>query len=143
MLTGKKVSAINRDVMVFTFFLFISFGFWYINSLGKETEADIRYPARFINIPGDRIIADESPVRLNLYMKGPGYSVLKLKVSGDSHPVLLDLSKISYKRVPESKSADYFIVTSGLVKSLTVQVRSGCEIISIKPDTLFFHLAKR
>ena len=37
---------------------------------------------------------------------------------------------------------NYYIVTSGLTKSLNVQMRSGCEITSIKPDTLFFKLDK-
>ena len=55
-LTKKGVSAINRDVVVFAFFLFLSFGFWYLNSLGKEIEADIRYPVKYINIPKDRVI---------------------------------------------------------------------------------------
>ena len=141
-LTKKEVSAINRDVVVFAFFLFLSFGLWYINSLGKEVEADINYPVKYINIPKDRTIAEETPSKLNFSLKGPGYSVLKLKVSGEKPPVLIDLSKVTYKRVPESKNPDYFIVTSGLVKSLTVQIRSGCEIILIKPDTLFFILNK-
>jgi hypothetical protein len=137
-LTKREVSAINRDVVVFTFFLFISFGLWYINSLGKETEADIKYPVRYINIPRERVIAEEMPARLSFSLKGPGYTVLKLKISGKKPPVQIDLSKVLYKRVPDSKKSDYFIVTSGLVKSLTVQIRSGCEIIAIKPDTLFF-----
>jgi hypothetical protein len=46
-LTRREVSAINRDVVVFAFFLFLSFGLWYINSLGKEVEADIKYPVTF------------------------------------------------------------------------------------------------
>jgi hypothetical protein len=141
-LTKKEVSAINKDVVVFVFFLILSFGFWYINSLGKEIEADIRYPVEYINIPKERVIAEDSPVRLNLSLKGPGYSVLKLKVSGSKAPVVIDLSKVNYKKVPESKIPNYFIVTSGLIKSLTVQIRSGCEIISIKPDTLFFTFNK-
>ena len=53
-LRRKRVSAINRDVVVFAFFLFLSFGFWYLNSLGKEMEADIKYPVKYINIPKDR-----------------------------------------------------------------------------------------
>jgi hypothetical protein len=139
-LTGKKVSAGNRDVVVFTFFLFLSFGLWYINSLGKESEADIRYSFKYINIPKDREITGETQGKLNFSLKGPGYSVLKLKIAGNKPPVLIDLSKVSYKRVPESRDPDYFIVTSGLLKSLTVQIRSGCEIIAIKPDTMFFSL---
>ena len=67
---------------------------------------------------------------------------MKLKLSGNKTPVVIDISKVNYKRVPGSRDPDYFIVTSGLAKSLTVQIRSGCEITSIKPDTLFFTLEK-
>lgn len=141
-LTKKEVSAINRDVVVFAFFLFLSFVFWYLNSLGKEIEAGIRYPVKYINLPKERVIFEEPQVKLNLYLKGPGYSILKLKLSGNSTPVTIDISKVNYMRVPGSKDLNYFIVTSGLTKSLTVQLRSGCEITSIKPDTLFFTLDK-
>jgi hypothetical protein len=141
-LTKNGVSAINRDVVVFVFFLILSFGLWYINSLGKEMEADIKYPVKYINIPKDRIIDGEAPSRLYFSLKGPGYTVMKLKVSGNKPPVLIDLSKVGYKRIPESKNSDYFIITSGLIRSLTVQLRSGCEIMAIKPDTLFFTLNK-
>jgi hypothetical protein len=65
---------------------------------------------------------------------------LKLKVSGKKTPVVIDISKVNYKRAPGDKALNYYIVTSGLTKSLNVQMRSGCEIISIKPDTLFFTL---
>jgi hypothetical protein len=132
---------VNRDIVVFTFFLFLSFGLWYINSLGKEIEADIKYPVMYVNLPRERVIADV-PEKLNLYLKGPGYSVLKLRISGNKAPLQVDLSKISYRRVPESKNADYFIVTSGLIKSFTVQIRAGCEVTAIKPDTLFFTFNK-
>jgi hypothetical protein len=141
-LMKKKVSVINRDVAVFAFFLFLSFVLWYLNSLGKEIEAGIKYPVRYTNIPKERVIIEESPGKLNLYLKGPGYSILKLKVSGKKPPVIIDISKVNYNRVPGSKSLNYFIVTSALTKSLTVQLRSGCEITSIKPDTLFFSIEK-
>jgi len=137
-LSKREISAINRDVVVFAFFLLLSFGLWYINSLGKEAEADIKYPVKYLNIPRDKEVSEQNPARLNLSLKGPGYTVLKLKVSGNKPPVQIDLSKVSFKRMPDSKNPEYFIITSALVKSLTVQLRSGCEIIAIKPDTLFF-----
>ena len=142
-LTKKEVSVINRDVVVFAFFLFLSFIFWYLNSLGKEIEAGIRLPVKYINPPKEMVIVEEPPVRLNLYLKGPGYSILKLKISGNRTPVLIDISKINYKRVYGSVTFNYFIITSGLTKSLSIQLRSGCEITSIIPDTLFFTLNKK
>jgi hypothetical protein len=141
-LAKKGVGGINRDVVVFAFFLFLSFVFWYLNSLGKDVETGIRYPVKFTNLPRERVIVADPQVGLTLYLKGTGSSILKLKLSGKMTPVELDISKVSYKRVTGSRNPDYFIVTSGLAKSITIQLRSGCEITSIKPDTLFFTLEK-
>jgi len=141
-LTKKGVGGINRDVAVFAFFLFLSFVFWYLNSLGKETEAGIKYPVKFTNLPEEKIIAEKPQIWLNIYLKGTGSSIMKLKFSGVKTPVNIDISKVNYKRAPGRKGLDYYIVSSGLIKSLTVQLRSGCEITSIKPDTIFFSLEK-
>jgi hypothetical protein len=141
-LMKKGAKAINRDIAVFAFFLFLSFVFWYLNSLGKENEAGIRYLVKFTNIPKERIIISEQPEDLNLFLKGPGYSILKLEILGKKPPLIIDISKVSYKRYPGDKELNYYIVTSGLIRSFNVQIRSGCEITSIKPDTLFFTLDK-
>lgn len=138
----KRAKVLNRDIAVFAFFLFLSFILWYLNSLGKEIEAGIKYQVKYVNIPKERIINGEQSTDLNLFLKGPGYSILKLKISGNKEPLLIDISKVNYKRTPGEKILNYYIITSGLTKSLNVQMRSGCEITSIKPDTLFFTLDK-
>jgi hypothetical protein len=139
-LLKKGVRVINRDIAVFAFFLFLSFIFWYLNSLGKENEAGIKYQVKYINIPKEMVISEALPAEVNLFLKGPGYSILKLKILGKKTPLIIDISKVNYKRAPGDKALNYYIVTSGLTKSLNVQMRSGCEITSIKPDTLFFTL---
>lgn len=138
----KKKGLINRDVIVFAFFLLLSFILWYLNSLGKEAEADLRMPVKYINIPKGRILSDNTPVRINLSLKGPGYSILKLKYSGKKTPVSIDLAKTAYKRVAGSTNPDYYLLTSGLAKTFTVQLRSGCDVTSVKPDTLFISFVK-
>jgi len=142
-LTKRGVGGINKDVVIFAFFLFLSFVFWYLNSLGKDIETGIKYPVKYTNIPKERVILDDPQLRLTLFLKGSGFSILKLKLSGKKSPVEIDISKVNYKRLPGSRNPDYFIVTSGLAKSLAVQLRSGCEITSIKPDTLFFSLGHK
>jgi hypothetical protein len=141
-LTKKGVRAIRRDIVAFAFFLLLSFVFWYLNSLGKEMEAGIKYQIKFINLPRERAVNKEQPSELNLFLKGPGYSILKLKISGKKAPLIIDISKVNYRRASGDKPLDYYIITSGLTKSLNVQMRSGCEITSIKPDTLFFTFVK-
>jgi hypothetical protein len=139
-LSKKEKRVITRDAIIFAFFVFLAFIFWYLNSLENVMEDDIKYPVSFINVPKQRAIP-ENPVNLNFNLKGPGYSILKLKVTGRKPPVVIDISIVDYKRVPESEDL-YYLITSGLVKSFTVQLRSDCEITSINPDTLFFTMDK-
>lgn len=137
-LKEKGILRVDKDVLIFAFFLVLSFVFWYLNSLGKEIESEVNYPVRYINLPRERVLTDGLPAKLNLYLKGPGYSILKLKLSGNRAPLVLDISTVNYRRVPGSKSLNYYLLTSGLIPNLTNQLRAESRIISVHPDTLFF-----
>jgi hypothetical protein len=137
-LAEKREKGIDREVVVFSFFLLLAFIFWYLNSLEKSVEYNMEYPVRYINLPKERVLEDDLPAAIDLYLKGPGYSILKLKLAGNRSPVILDVSTINYRRVPGSRTFSYYIITTGLIPKLRNQLRTECEISSIKPDTLFF-----
>ncbi len=138
----KRVRFPRKDILVFAFFLLLSFIFWYLNSLEKDLEAEIRYPVAITNVPGNRILSGEKPERLILNIKGPGYSILRLRIMGNSSPLSVDLSKVAYRHLPGAKSTEYYIVSSGLVQGLNSQLKASCRISSVRPDTLFFSLAQ-
>jgi len=135
----KGKGKIKADIFTFSIFLLLSFIFWYLNSLGKAIQSDIKYPVRFINIPKDKELA-EAPSKVNLFLQGTGFSMLSLKLSGSREPAAIDLLKVPYKSVPGNKSYDYYLVTSGLVQNFNAQLKPECRITSIKPDTIFFSL---
>ncbi|HOU02199.1 MAG TPA: hypothetical protein PLL94_11045 [Bacteroidales bacterium] len=135
----KGPATLKENIIVFAFFLFLSFVFWYLNSLGKDLEADIKYPVTYINPPKNKTFDDGLPSRLNLYMKGPGYSMLQLKLSGKRSPIVVDFSKVIYKPLSGNESvSSYYLVTSGMISDLNSQLKSPCKISGVKPDTLFF-----
>lgn len=136
----KVTGRIDKDVLIFAFFLLLSFIFWYLNSLGKNIEAELKYPVRYINLPKERVLSEELPPKLDLYLKGPGYSILKLKLSGTRAPLILDMSVVNYRKAAGSGNSGYYIVTSGLIPKLKNELRTECDITSIRPDTLFFSL---
>lgn len=137
---GKGVSFLNRNLLVFAFFLFLSFIFWYLNSLGKDLETDINYPVKYTNIPKNKVLSEDIPSRVNLSLNGPGYSILRLKISGKYNPVIIDFSDVLYKQLRGRDSYEYYIVTSGLIPLFNAQLKSECKITSVMPDTLFFSL---
>jgi hypothetical protein len=136
-LTKKEVSLLNKNVVIFAFFLFVAFIFWYLNSLGKEINNDFRYPVTFINPPKGRTISSELPSKISLELKGLGYSLLKHKISGNRSPLVVDLSKVTFKKIPDSKPAKYFILSSGMIAGFKKQIGNGFDVLSVKPDTIF------
>lgn len=135
---NKEVGVFNRDLLIFIFFLILSSIFWYLNSLSKEIVADVNYPVRYINSPEERVLTSEMPTKLTLSLKGPGYSIFKLKLTGNQAPLIIDLSEVNYIIVPNSKLLDFYIVTAELIPVFKQQLRADFDISSIKPDTLLF-----
>lgn len=128
---------LNRELPVFAFFLLLSFVFWYLNELSKELQGTINYPVRYINPPKDRIVTGDLPDKLEMDLRGPGYSILKVKLSGSRAPVVIDFSKITPRRIPGTLPR-YYLVTSGLINSFSKQLHADFDILAIQPDTLFF-----
>ncbi len=136
----KKEVRLRKDLAVFSFFLFLSFIFWYLNALGKEIQTEIKYPVQFINPPNGKLVSDEEPMKLSLNLKGAGYTILKLKLKSNSTPFIIDMSGVSYRRVPGSSGQKYYIITSVLTRNMPAKYMSGCDITSVKPDTLIFSM---
>lgn len=133
----RKRKFLNRELPVFAFFLLLSFVFWYLNELSKNLQGTINYPVRYINPPKDRIVTGDLPDKLEMELRGPGYSILKVKLSGSRAPVVIDFSRLSPRRLPGAMP-HYYLVTSGLINNFSKQLHADFEILSIQPDTLFF-----
>jgi hypothetical protein len=139
-LSGKGLTRINRNLLIFTFFLLLSFVFWYLNSLSKEVDTVIKYPVTYTNIPEGKTVAGNLSSKLSLVLKGYGYSILRLKITANGNPVAIDLSGVSYNHSDDGDSSDYYIITAPLITTINVQLLSECKVMSVKPDTLFFSL---
>ena len=133
----RKRRFLNRELPVFAFFLLLSFVFWYLNELSKDLQGTINYPVRYINPPKDRIVTGDLPDKLEMELRGPGYSILKVKLSGSRAPVVIDFSRLTPRRLPGTMP-HYYLVTSGLINNFSKQMHADFEILSIHPDTLFF-----
>jgi hypothetical protein len=132
---------LNREVLIFIFFLFLSSLFWYLNELGKDVDTAIQYPVRYINPPKGRVLTGDLPDRITMELQGPGYSILKMKLSGSRAPVVVDFSKMTLRRL-SGKQSSYYIVSSSMIESFSKQLHADFNISLIKPDTIFYGFDK-
>ncbi|MEA1885649.1 MAG: CdaR family protein [Bacteroidota bacterium] len=133
-----KEKLFNRNVAVFSFFLLLSFIFWFINALSKNITGSVNFPVRYINFPENLALVNELPDKLSLEMKGPGYSVLKARISGNKTPLVIDVNNSGLSVKDEETELEFYIYSYNLRESFSRQVRSDFDINSITPDTINF-----
>lgn len=119
-------------------FLFLSGLFWLLNELSRESIADISYPVKYINLPGNKMLANEVPKRLRLKLQAPGYILLRFKLSSGLIPLNLDMESYFLKQLPGMNSSDYYLLTRELRGRFERRLSSNITIIDIQPDSLFF-----
>lgn len=133
-----KAKFLNRNVAVFSFFLLLSFIFWYINALGKNITGSVNFPVRYINFPENLALVNELPDRLSLELEGTGYSILRARISGNKTPLIIDVDNAGLSVKNNENELEFFIYSYNLRESFLRQLRSNFQINSISPDTINF-----
>jgi len=128
---------LDRNFLIFIFFLLLSSLFWLLNQLNREAIGDVSYPVRYSNIPGKKMLANEVPDRLELKVKALGYTLMKYKMSPKFIPFNIDLSTYYLRTLPGSNDK-YYLLSRELLSHIKRRLTDGISILEIQPDTLFF-----
>ncbi|MDT8401197.1 MAG: CdaR family protein [Bacteroidales bacterium] len=133
-----KAKLLNRNVGIFSFFLLLSFIFWYINALSKNISGKVDFPVRYINFPENLALVNELPDQLSLELEGPGYSVLRARISGNKTPLVIDVDNSGLSVKNNEAELEFFIRSNSLRETFLKQIRSDFEINSVQPDSIDF-----
>ena len=137
-INGYKKRLVTREVAVFSFFLLLSFIFWFLNALSKDITGKTDYPVRYINFPKERVLVNELPDHLKLTLNGAGYSILKKKIGGGKSPLVIDIEKVNKTVTRNGEIYRFYLLTYSLRESFSRQIRADFEILYVNPDTIFF-----
>jgi len=129
---------LKREVAVFSFFLVLSFIFWFLNALSKDMSVRVDYPVRYINLPEDRALVNELPDYLSLMVNGPGYSVIQSKLDGRKEHLTVDLDKAGIRVRENGDKLKFYILSYSLREQLSSQIKSDFSVSTIVPDTINF-----
>lgn len=133
--------AFRKKALIFLFFLVISVILWLMNVLNNDYTAEIDYPVRYINFPGQKIQVGDPPDKLRLKVNAQGYSLLKSQLGSRYQPVSINLNAFTIYRMTGPDSSRFFLQTEYLSDYIRNQLSDDIEIISIKPDTIEFVFA--
>ena len=133
-ITGKTkdflLSDKSREFFVFLFFFFIAGGFWLLQTLNNDYEAEFSIPVRLRGVPNNTMITSEPASELRIKVKDKGTVLLNYMLGKSFYPVTLDFS--DYKGTDNHVR----VYASQFEKKILSQLNVSTRLLSMKPDTL-------
>lgn len=123
----------NQALVMFLVCLLISTIIWFLNALGKTYTATFSHQVEYMDIPRNKFILNDPPEALNLTVSAHGFTLFRYKISRPFSPVKLNVSGLVSESAKTSQGL-YLISTQLLKPALSSQLRSGIQLIEIKPE---------
>ncbi len=142
-MANKLVSTFRKfffssKVITFLGCILVASFLWLINSLNRMYIRNVTVPVKYINLPKNKMLANDLPTTLNAEIKATGAKLLFLWLKKDLNEVEIDFEKIK-----KGKNADYFAINSSTtIGSFSKVLNTEVELIKLKPDSIYFNFGK-
>ena len=85
----------SREFLIFLFFFLIAGGFWLLQTLNSDYEAEFSIPVRMKDVPNNVVLTSEPPSELRVRVKDKGTVLLNYMLGKSFFPV--NLGFLDYK----------------------------------------------
>lgn len=125
-------SSVNREFLIFLFFLALSGVFWLLMALNETYEKEIKIPVRIVNVPKNVVVSDGVDT-MRVTVRDKGWFIAALIYGNRIHPVYIDFSTYS-----KNSSGECSVPTSDLIKQVVQTLSGSARITAVKPDKIEF-----
>lgn len=120
----------SREFLIFLFFFFVASGFWLLQTLNSDYEAEFSIPVRMKDLPNHVVLTSEPPSELRIRVKDKGTVLLNYMLGKSFFPIHFSFPDY------QGKNSHVKIFASDFEKKIAVQLNASSKIVSIQPDTL-------
>ena len=124
----------NKKLRVFLLFFVLSLLFWMLIKLSREYVGQTSVKLEYVDLPDDKMLQVDPVDKITVTLKSIGFNLFKHKISTKKVPV-------SLKNIKRHSGSLYYYESSDLLGDV-IKEFSKSDVITIKPDTLFFDLGK-
>jgi hypothetical protein len=118
-----------KEVPVFLFFVLLSAGFWYLQSLQQEFEIEITVPVKYKNIPEGIILAGDHPPAVVAKIRDKGIVLINYSWLNTFNPVEINIKGLlkSEQPVVTAKTIEY---------ALSKQLIASTTLLAFEPQSI-------
>ena len=119
---------VNKEFLIFLFFLAVSAGFWCMISLNETYEKEVCVPLQLVGVPDNVVITDPLPDTVKVVLKDKGYTLMSYLYGDAIRPVVVSFNNCSKKN-------DRGSITQGdFIKLLYAKLFGNTKIVSVKAE---------
>ncbi len=125
-------SNLNRQLMMFLFFLFLSAIFWLILTLNETYEKELKVPVKLYNIPKNVMLTSADVDTVRVTVRDKGWQMLAY-MYGDNPPTL----SFNFKNYDRGNNGGV-IMASDVRRHMERQLEMTSKVTNVKPEKLEF-----
>ena len=126
-------SQLNKEFLIFLFFLFLSSIFWLMMALNETYEQDLMVPVRLVNTPKNVIITTEMDDSVKVTVRDKGFTLVAYKYEDSIAPITINFQTYANKATGSGQ-----VPQADIQKFLYQRLSASSKITAIKPDRLEF-----
>lgn len=124
----------SNELLVFCFFLAVSFGFWLLQALNETLEREVQVALELENIPDDVVIIDSLPPSISVTLHDRGLSLARHSFSSLFRR---NVVKVDFAKYESGLNDDEVSISpSDMQRMLHRIFAATTKIQAIRPDTL-------
>ena len=123
-------SGLNKEFLIFLFFLALSGAFWLLMTLNETMERDFKIPMRLSGVPRNAVITGELPDTVRVTVRDKGFTL----VTYDFRPLVFRFS--NYADEDEGKG---MIPLTDVQKQVLSQMYGSSKLLQVKPGAFDFY----
>ena len=127
-------SSLNKEFLIFLFFLLLSGAFWLMMALNETYEEELKVPVRLVGMPRKAVMTDEPADTVKVTVRDKGFTLVTYKYGHWFRPLTFKFA--TYANEDQGHGA---IPAADIIKQVQSQLYGSSKLLSVKPEKLDFY----
>lgn len=127
-------SSLNKEFLIFLFFLLLSGAFWLMMALNETYEEELKVPVRLVGMPRNAVMTDEPADTVKVTVRDKGFTLVTYKYGHWFRPLTFKFA--TYANEDQGHGV---IPAADIIKQVQSQLYGSSKLLSVKPEKLDFY----
>lgn len=134
MVKGFLFSSLNKEFLIFLFFLALSGSFWLMMTLNETYEKEFEIPVRLMGVPKNAIVTGELPDTVHVVVRDKGFTLVTYEYGHRFRPLAFRFGTYA-----DEDTGHGVVPSSDVSKLVQAQLYGSSKLLSVKPDKMDFY----